>query len=165
MIPPSDSIDARIPSNDSGEPTGWSSIELSMCAEADEIVRPEHFDVFSAGTTLFVTDVLITDGMVSLTLSSPIPPGECTIIRHLPTDTDIHLGFLPGDVSGDGLANALDILVLIDYLNGIAALNDWQCDIDRSGECDPLDILRLIDLLNGAGGYDVWLGAEIAPCP
>ncbi len=68
-------------------------------------------------------------------------------------------------MSGDGLSNSLDILVLIDYLNGITSLNEWQCDIDRSGECDPLDILKLIDLLNGAGEYDVWLEAEIPPCP
>ena len=55
----------------------------------------------------------------------------------------------------------LDILALIDRLNGVIALPEWSTDIDRDGSAGPQDILRLIDLLNGAGAFEPWNGKSL----
>ncbi len=78
------------------------------------------------------------------------------------------IAHMPGDVSGDGVAAAGDILDLIDDLNGIRTppLAMWQCDVDRSGVCQAADILGVIDLLNGSGAFDTWLNQALAnDCP
>ena len=100
-------------------------------------------------------------------LDRPIPGGACTTLTYIPTGWTTQIRSLPGDVNGDGLTSPIDILALIDHLNGITdpPLPDWQCDIDQSGVCNGLDILQLIDLLNGAVGDTPWNGAEAPVCP
>jgi hypothetical protein len=109
----------------------------------------------------------------------PITPGAWTTlianvvdsVSGLPIEGDpmdrVELGFLPGDVNGDGTSAPSDVLVLIDHLNGVAsqALEDWQCNIDHLGKCKPADILRLIDLLNGVNTSQRWLNATLPPRP
>ena len=101
-----------------------------------------------------------------MTLDGPLPAGHCTSIVHDPTTTRVRLGYLPADSDANGLANQLDILTLIDALNGVIETpGDWSCDIDRSDSCEPLDILMLIDLLNGADGGPAWGGVTLPDCP
>ena len=59
--------------------------------------------------------------------------------------------------------NPLDILSLVDILNGIEdpVWGDYSTDIDRSGSLTPLDILALIDVLNGAGQLDAWNNTKL----
>jgi hypothetical protein len=66
----------------------------------------------------------------------------------------VRIGFLPGDVNADLVAGPLDILALIDHLNGLKNLPVWSTDIDRSGQTNPQDILREVDVLNGAGAFE-----------
>ena len=64
----------------------------------------------------------------------------------------------PANVNGDGSATPVDILRLIDSLNGVFTppWGIYSKDIDRSNAATPSDILREIDLLNGAGEFDPW---------
>ena len=77
----------------------------------------------------------------------------------------IDIGFLPGDVNGDGTSGPVDILDLIDSLNGVVPLPPERTDINRSGVATPVDILRLIDLLNGANSTRPWLGVSLPERP
>ena len=63
---------------------------------------------------------------------------------------------LPGDVNGSCASNPADVLTLIDFLNGIGALEWYQCDVDDSGACTAADVLAVIDLLNGAAMFNSW---------
>jgi hypothetical protein len=69
--------------------------------------------------------------------------------------------------NGNGKSSPVDILHLIDHLNGVyePPVEIRQCDINRSGVCGPADILRLIDLLNGANTSRPWLGVSLPPRP
>ena len=73
------------------------------------------------------------------------------------------MGFLPGDVGGDGAATAADVLLVIDDLNGILIppLELWQCDVDRSGICNAADVLGVFDVLNGADAFAPWNNVAI----
>ena len=73
-------------------------------------------------------------------------------------------------MDSDTASSAVDILAIIDILNGAVA-SPWGIyseDIDHSGLGTPADILRVIDLLNGADEFDIWLGVtkpENTSCP
>jgi hypothetical protein len=60
-------------------------------------------------------------------------------------------------VNGDGITTSVDILRLIDALNGVTPRPEHATDINRDGITAPSDILRVIDLLNGADAFDPWL--------
>jgi len=58
------------------------------------------------------------------------------------------------------------MLSLIDALNGITALEEYQCDIDLSHRCTPADVLGVIDLLNGAGFDEAYYNVRMPDaCP
>ncbi len=167
-VPPAGAIDARQPSAPDGSAvTGWSEIDLTFNADMASAVI-DDFDVLSAGgSPPVINELMVTGSTVRLVLDGPLPAGSCTTVWHTPTAARITFGYLPGDANSDGVAGPLDILVLIDHLNGSLKqpLASWQCDINHSGACEPQDILRLIDLLNGAAEYDAWNGAKLPACP
>ncbi len=128
---------------------------------------PAVLEVLPVEETPNTYDVLFVD---------PITPGEwTTLIAHVesldgePLSPDpgdrIDIGFLPGDVDGGGTSAPMDILDLIDSLNGVVPLPPESTDINRSGVATPADILRLIDLLNGANSTRPWLGVSLPERP
>ncbi len=165
-VPFSGIIDARQPNDIRGLPDGWTTIQLDMCADAGEIILADQFEVSASNGRVApgITEVVADKDQITLSFDGPIPPGAMTTIHHVPSNTHVCLGFLPGDAGGNRKTSELDILQLIDRLNGVLPQTPRLCDIDRSGECDPLDILRLIDLLNGAGEDEPWLDVDISPC-
>jgi hypothetical protein len=101
------------------------------------------------------------DGTYVITLLEPIPAGEVTTISYLDDQgfaTSVVFTSHPANANADGEANPLDLLSLINYLNGIEQppFGLYGMDVDHSGVATPADILRLIDLLNGAQVFDVW---------
>ena len=112
-------------------------------------------------------------GTYTITLSRAITAGAGTSISYAPTIGTASTGCFgshPANVNSDSAAAPVDILHLIDNLNGIRVppLTIWQCDLDRSGVCLPADILAEIDMLNGTNGFIVWNGTSrpLAPgCP
>lgn len=98
------------------------------------------------------------DGTYTLAFARPITAGAVSTVRYLADGSFGSMIFHPANASGDTSANPIDILRLIDFLNGVQAppWGIYSLDTDRSGVSNPADILRLIDLLNGAGALDPW---------
>ncbi len=160
--PANNSIDARQPSDLSGiQQFGTQQIVLDFagsvsCVGVDEFsIQEESGD----GVVPSVSGLLVNGEFgVILTLNTPIEPGAWTTITHNPSGSSVRLGYLPGDVNGDKTSSPVDILSLINSLNGVIPRPLHATDMDRSGVANPADILRLIDLLNGAGAFDPWNG-------
>lgn len=163
--PPRGAIDARQPSNLNGSnPVGWSSVVLTFNCVTDEMTAADFvlsFDPPAPGPA--IESVSPNGTQLTVTFDGPIPPGAWTTITHVAGGSTVRLGYLPADVNGDGTSSPVDILVLIDHLNGVLhpPLSLWQSDINRSGATEPSDVLRVIDLLNGADAFDVWNGATL----
>lgn len=164
-VPANNSIDARQPSTLAGgcaDTPGQASIEITFDGAAAGLDSSD-FTVTTnpAGTAPTITNVAINGNTATLTLSSRIALGKWTVFTHVDSGTSTRLGYLPADVNNDKTSSPVDILKLIDHLNGVVTYEIWQTDIDRSGVTNPADILRVIDLLNGADCYDVWNGVSI----
>jgi len=169
--PPGCAIDARQPHaiSDPEVRFGWSRVDLFFNG-GSESLSADDLQVSELGGDGVPPDIAVVDpiglGANRVLLTSTIEPGAWTCIRHLASDTRACVGALPGDVNGDRTAGPVDVLRLIDSLNGVAnpPLELWQTDIDRSGAAAPADILRLIDLLNGAEAFDAWLLVSLPEC-
>lgn len=107
-------------------------------------------------------------GTYTLTLARAITPGAVSRVTYLgPGGGGVSYTSHPANANGDSAANPVDILRLIDYLNGVLT-PPWglfSTDIDHSGAANPADILRLIDLLNGAGSLDPWNNTTLPSNP
>lgn len=163
--PPAEAIDARRPSDSDGSnPTGWTTFDLTLYGEPCPM-SPDRFIVSQQGGTQEVPVVdsvqMLSESVVRITLNEPVEPGAWTLIEDSLSGVYLHLGFLPGDVDGNGTAAPSDILSLIDALNGMSQLPAWSADLDRSGVAAPADIITIIDLLNGVGGYSAWNGVSL----
>jgi hypothetical protein len=170
-IPADCAIDARQPFSpgDPGTPQGWNAITFTFdCSDTSGLAMSD-FSVTTtpSGTAPTVTGVTSSGSSLTVNLSGPIPPGVWTCIEYVPSGAKRCLGFLPADANSDGTAAPVDILDIIDNLNGVRvpALLLHQCDLDRSVLCAPADILSEIDLLNGASGFAVWNGKSLPFCP
>ncbi len=155
--PPAEAIDARRPSDpDGNNPTGWTIFDLTLNGEPCPM-SSARFIVSQQGGTQAVPVVssvqMLSESVVRLTLNKAVDPGAWTLIEDTLSGVYLHVGFLPGDVNGNGTTTPSDILTLIDSLNGVSLLPQWSSDVDRSGIPAPADILTLIDLLNGAGTF------------
>lgn len=165
--PPDGAIDARQPSTlTCSTMFGWDSVQILCSGNPSEVVAA-HFTVTVEPADVsppIITSLIPAGNSVVLELNGPIPPGHWTIFTYTPTGSNwsTRLGSLPSDVNGDGTSSPLDVLALIDFLNGVGpSLNPWQSDLDRSGAANSQDILRVIDLLNGAECFDSWNGAAL----
>lgn len=101
------------------------------------------------------------NGRYVITLWESMSAGSVTVISYLDDQGFATTGTFtshPANANADGAANSLDILSLINYLNGVeqSPFGLYSTDINHSGVDNPADILRLIDLLNGADALDVW---------
>jgi hypothetical protein len=169
--PPNCAIDAGQPSEPNGSnPAGLRTVQITFGGSCNlGTITPGDFEVTvtPAGAPPTIADVVAVGNDVTLVLGERIALGAWTCFQHTGTATQTCVGWLPSDVNGDGTSSAVDILAIIDNLNGqvIPPYDVWQCDVDRSGACVPADILRVIDLLNGADTYDSWLNVSIPACP
>lgn len=165
-IPINGYIDARHPSElDGSNPVGLNEVILRFDRSIGDL-PPTDLSVTlegSAGAAPTIDQINpLADDTVEVLFSSPIPPGAWTVITHQPSGTSVRVGYLPGDVNGDRMSSPVDILALIDSLNGVGpVLLISSTDMNRSGLAEPSDILRLVDLLNGADAFDVWNGATL----
>lgn len=162
--PPCGSIDARQPSLPEGtQPGGWNSIEfLDFNETAVSSITEFAVTVATPGDPPNVTSLSQELDKVTIYLDATIPLRSWTTLTHLPTGLSTRIGYLPADVNADGTSTPVDVLSLIDSLNGaICALPIWSTDVDRSMAPGPPDILRVIDLLNGASAYQRYLGVAL----
>ncbi|MGB0715591.1 MAG: hypothetical protein ACPGXK_06930 [Phycisphaerae bacterium] len=152
------SIDAGAPSNPDGSGSfGADSVVLNFDCQTSGIVDPA--DIGVTGGNAPSNDGGSNVGMtVELDLSGPIDAGVYTCFSYTVGETCV--GYLPGDVDGNGTSDGSDIIAMTNALTGGTAP-----DIDRGGDTGPEDLLRVIDLLNGGGSYDVWFGQSLGNCP
>jgi len=108
------------------------------------------------------------DGTATLELSRPLLPGSTTLVGYRASpEVTAAFSALPGDVDGDGVTSPVDLLNLVDVLNGTTPPR-WgaiSTDLDHSGDAGPTDILELVDLLNGAAAFDAWNGRALPDVP
>jgi hypothetical protein len=112
-------------------------------------------------------------GPYNISLSAPIPPGQCTTLTFAGASAGQKLQYqsLPGDVDLNGSVNTVDLLWLVQRLNDGAAnqaANLARYNVDRSTGTSPVntsDLLRLVQLLNGVNTTQVFNGATVAACP
>lgn len=162
--PPTNAIDARQPHNLNGSnPTGWFFVRLTL-SNSNQSVGKSQFEVSEQGGDGIapgIAAVSVQGTQALILFSTPIKPGAWTTVTHIPSGTSTRVGYLPGDVNGDGTASPVDILALIDTINGVTPRPDYATDINRDGTTAPADILREIDLLNGADAFEPWLGRTL----
>lgn len=166
-VPPRGSIDARQPSApDGSDRVGWESIDITFNGETC-LLEATDFSVITedlngSAATLFGLQRVPPKSVRVFLDSDGIEPGTWTTVTHLSSGASARIGYLPGDVNGDGITGPADIFALIDMIEGVGdALPIWSSDIDRSGRVAPSDILRAIDLLNGAEEYETWNGRTL----
>ena len=166
-VPPDGSIDARAPHelDDSAARFGWMDLDLTF-EGAINVVDAGGFAVSQqggvAGTPVVATVQRLATDRVKVTLDERLEPSAWTTVTHLDSQTSVRLGFLPGDVNGDGISATDDVTALMDYLGGVGDPRElWSVDIDHTLNTQPADLLRLIDLLNGAGAFDPYLDVSL----
>lgn len=172
--PPHCAIDARIPFV-AGQPTqrrGFQSIALTfdLPAGATEDGAGDYtIQTFGTGqcVTPTISNVVLNGNVATVNFVAPICSKKWICVLHNASNTRSCIAGLPADANGDRTAAPVDILDIIDNLNGVRnpALAVYQCDIDRSALCAPADILQEIDLLNGASGFPVANGTTLDACP
>lgn len=147
--PASGSIDAREPLSASAA-AGWNSIDIQFSSSVAEM-NANQFLVTQIGASghapMIQSLQVMGSNSIRLQLSSPIRPLAWTDISYIPSNQKIRLGYLPGDVGGEGVTTGGDILSLINALNGVSNLPLHSTDIDRSGSLNVLDVNRLLELL------------------
>jgi len=169
--PPNCAIDARYPYLPGADPTdvsnriGFKSVELMLSPWAEMgFINPSSFQMSFVGPPVLnppvpIATTLMAGTRVRVDFDKPIPVDRwsCMAMACKPFGfKEVCWGHHPADVDGNLVSNAPDVLVIIDYLNGIMPLDWYQCDVDASGVCNPADILGVIDLLNGASNFEVW---------
>jgi len=127
---------------------------------------PEDFTVLQEGglppAPGIATVSVVGGDRVLIGLDRPIEPIAWTTIRHVPTVSGTRLGYLPGDVDGNGRVDGDDIFALVLATRGAGgAIDEWALDIDRSGQFNHVDLLALIDLMVGADSFDSYLGQSL----
>lgn len=132
----------------------WDTLDLTFECAA-RTLAPTDFEVReepSGGTPRAIISVDPIPGdedSVRLTFDQYIKLGVWTCVKHLASDAEVCIGFLPGDVNGSGLTNYEDVALLLINLDQPELPID-KCDIDRSGGCYSSDLIEEIDLNNGA---------------
>jgi len=155
-MPPDGVVDARQPHPlNSLDPQGISKIVVMGPAGASR----SCWDLCdSSESSLNSIDKVVEGpaGTYSIELLFPISAYAVTTITYLGNGATGRFTSHPGNVNGDAGSGPLDVLNIIDCLNGVnqAVTCPWgfpySQDLDHSGGFGPSDILREIDVLNGA---------------
>ena len=112
-----------------------------------------HFRVGSDCTG----DSIVIDGHMSCSYDSRYPTH---LINDAPFYRVVYLvvAYQVGDVNGDEFVNIYDVSALIDYLEQVIDLNQYQfaaADVNHDGNVTVADLTLLVDILLGVGAYNV----------
>ncbi len=166
--PPDGAIDAGQPLDpETMMAQGWRFVSTVFNGDVS-LLRTGHFSITQLGgdgsppgvdeLTPLAADIVRVD------LTAIITPGAWTTLQHVDSQTEVRLGFLPGDVSSDGESNTLDVERLLEeYKKDEPTLPPWSSDPDRSNQTNLLDLMTLLNLLNGAVPFAQWNGVSLPP--
>lgn len=141
-------------------------VDVNTLTPADFTIQTFHGVVDYTPVVDSVSPIDATTALV--TLSTPIPVYRTTCLyftEGAPDEPLLCVSRQPGDVNNSGRPNAMDVLDLIDSLNGVIRLEPWQCDVDSSGVCNATDILEVVDVLNGIKCQIYTYLPNNLPCP
>jgi len=179
-------ISALTPCTGIGQADGWEPITIDLgVSGADDLTCWALCETgFSpACGPNFITSVVegppgvytinLAHGISAYDVNAPAPAmgvGHVTTIRY---NGGSYVRYFkhPANVDGSSLANAQDIIQIINCINevfGGASRPRWECDLDQSGTITVADMNVEINLLNGAGLYDIWFNTPKptgAGCP
>lgn len=169
QTPPDGVVDARRPHPANNASTLEGIEELIVTAPSgagDECFTLCETAEWTGGTPAANSIASISaDGTTyTITLARPITPGAVTTLRYSgDPNTELEYTSHPANVNGDSMSSAIDILRLVDCVNGInpgtnCPWEEYSFDIDRDDDPnvpDMADVWMLIDLLNGVG-FAVW---------
>ena len=115
------------------------------------------FDIhFSVGSDC-TGDSIVIDGQMSCSYDTRYPTH---LINDAPFYRVVYLvvAYQVGDVNGDEFVNIYDVSALIDYLEHVIDLNQYQfaaADVNHDGNVTIADLTALVDMLLGQGTYNV----------
>jgi len=146
--PPDGAVDARNASKKSANDVSWKTIRLTFNADPG-MVSADDFTVNDGSSSSPRIQKISTDGpTLAVILDRPIRAGAWTTITHKHSSTSTRIGRFPGDVDGNGVTDTFDLLALLDAVNGVRKLPEYQFDIDGNGTPGPGDILQLLDMIS-----------------
>ena len=103
-------------------------------------------------------------GVDDILLARPNSARDWTTTTDVGGADPVSCALIPASANGDNYVGAVDILDLIDCLNG----QMWCCfyglystDVDHSEHFAPADLLTRVDLLNGARTLAPWYGKSL----
>ncbi len=172
LDPPDNVVDAGVPSDIHGGPLlGIDRIRVSAPAGAGATcftLCEDNDGGFGPNSIVDVTDN--GDGSYTIDLSRPLTPMAVTTITYTGTNATGRFTSHPANANADGWAGPIDILSVIDHLNGVHGLPHglYSADVDRSGVVDAADIQAVIDLLNGVDVFPPYLETALpvnTDCP
>jgi hypothetical protein len=169
--PPNSVVDARAPYSEDtvgidtfyvSGPAGATADCWSVCESPPPQVTPTEI--------LGVDEV--SPGQYQIRLTSPMRSGMATKILYARGQPHEATGYFyrhPGNVDGNAVTNAMDIVALVDGINQVRPLKwgGYSGDLNDSGVINAGDIITLVDLLNG-NGFVPWYGTtlpEPGDCP
>lgn len=141
---------------------GWSTLELSFNGDpgALAVTDFEITQLGGSGATPTINSVTAKLGIANtfiLTLSGPINPQAYTKFKHIASNTHICLGFLPGDITQDGIVKGVTGVVDSDLDSLVDLFSRGQTnrisDINRDGITDMQDISEFVNMMRGVGFY------------
>jgi hypothetical protein len=119
-FPPAGSIDARQPHppHEYNNVQGWDKVWLMVLGDGRNLTSND-FEVFEESllnddeTSLAIAEVFPIfpndpNSPIQITLAHPIRPYRWTVIRHIASNNQIAIGFLPTDFNGNGISSSTD---------------------------------------------------------
>lgn len=147
---------------------GITSIDLVLSAPCSaNTLTPADFSLSvnpPGGTPPTITGVGGSGNNATLTLSGPILPDKWTCIMRT-GGNQVCVGFLPGDVNANLVANTADVTAAISSLNGMVPEPLLATDTNRSTVHTAEDLVRILDIFNGGGAYGPSLNKTLPNCP
>jgi hypothetical protein len=170
--PPNGVVDARqpYPPANPANRQGIDTIRVQGVPGIDNITCWDRCETAQDGARNDIAEVIDNgNGTFDVKLERSITTGAVTTITYRGKSGGTYKAKFtshPANVDGDSASSPVDILGIIDVLNGVspARWGNYSADVDHSGMAGPADILRVIDLLNGADEFDPWLGVSLPQC-
>lgn len=148
--PPRGAVDGR---QDDSVTGGWRKITLGFPMPTAGLITGDFSVADGTDDPPRIVGLSAVGKLAILELDRGLRVGAWTTILHKPSGTSTRLGRLPGDVNGDGVAEASDLLNMILPKPGRTAGSTGITDVDGNGRRDAADVLRMIDVMNRPDAY------------
>ncbi|MEK7622171.1 MAG: dockerin type I domain-containing protein [Patescibacteria group bacterium] len=148
--PPTGAVDAR----ETASPVSEPFVELNFSGVVSELA-PSDFSISSSHPSPPVISRVesVSDSRgAKVYLNRQLLNAERLTLAHGPSASAICLGYLRGDVTGDGRVLAADVSMMNGVLAGTqTTLSYYSTDIDNNGRTDAQDLTKLNEIMAAPG--------------